>query len=235
MEMEFFVKPDDAAEWFDRWVEERLQWYVDLGLSRERLRLFKHPKAKLAHYSKGTTDIEYEFPWGWGELEGIANRGDFDLIQHQKFSGRDMSIFDEETKEKVTPWVIEPSGGVDRTLLAILVEAWQWHEKGRKEDGEEETVLAIDPRLAAYDTAVLPLMKKEPLQKMAAELVKKLRAEGKHVFYDESGSIGRRYRRQDEIGTPVCYTVDFESIEGATAGTVTARHRDTMTQERVSL
>jgi len=235
MEMEFFVREAEADKWFDYWVEARLQWYIDLGVKKENLRLFKHPKAALAHYSKGTTDIEYKYPWGWGELEGIANRGDFDLSQHQKHSGRDMSVFDEETKDKFIPWVIEPAAGLDRALLVLLLDAWQFDAKGRKDEGEAETTLILDPRIAAYDSAILPLMKKEPLQKMAEELVQKLRADGKTVFYDETGSIGRRYRRQDEIGTPICYTVDFESIEGKTKGTVTARHRDTMKQERVAL
>lgn len=240
MEMEFFVRQEEAEKWFDHWIEARLQWYVDLGVKKENLRLFKHPKAKLSHYSKGTTDIEYKFPWGWGELEGIANRGDWDLTQHQKHSGKDMSIFDEVTKEKFIPWVIEPAAGLDRALLVVLLDAWQYDEKGRKGDGDPsadgETTLIITPHLAAYDCAVLPLIKKEPLQKMADELVKKLRSEGKNVFYDESGSIGRRYRRMDEIGTPICYTVDFESVEdGPNKGTVTARHRDTMEQERVAI
>jgi glycyl-tRNA synthetase len=236
MELEFFVRPEEADTWFDYWVETRLQWYVDLGIKKEHLRLFKHPKKDLAHYSKGTTDIEYLFPWGWGELEGIANRGDYDLMQHQKHSGKDMMVFDDEKKEKFMPWVIEPSGGVDRALLALLIDSWQLYEKGRKGEGEEETVLAVDPKIAAYDAAVLPLVKKGLLLKKAEELIKKLREQGKYVFYDQSGSIGRRYRRQDEIGTPVCYTVDFESVEdGPNKGTVTVRHRDTMEQERVSL
>jgi glycyl-tRNA synthetase len=235
MEMEFFVREEQADDWFKYWVEARLEWYVSLGVKRENLRLVKHPKKDLAHYSKATTDIEYKFPWGWGELEGIANRGDFDLATHQKHSGKDMSVFDEETKEKFIPWVIEPAGGVDRALLAVMLDAWEYHEKGRQEAGEAEVALNIDMRLSSYDCAVLPLIKKEPLLKFAAELVKKLRAQGKHVFYDESGSIGRRYRRQDEIGTPVCYTVDFESVEGKTKGTVTARDRDTMKQKRLSL
>ncbi len=235
MEMEFFVREEDADKWFDYWVEQRLQWYVDLGIEKKNLRLVSHPKKALAHYSKATTDIEYQFPWGWGELEGIANRSNYDLTQHQKFSGKEMAVFDEETKEKYIPWVIEPAGGVDRTLLALLVDAWQTFEKGRKGEGEEETVLAVKSGLAAYDAAVLPLIKKEPLQKMADELVKKLQAEGKNVFYDESGSIGRRYRRQDEIGTPICYTIDFESVESKTKGTVTARDRDTMKQTRVTI
>jgi len=236
MEMEFFIQGEkEADEWFEQWIEARLNWYVELGIKKENLRLFKHPKAKLAHYSKATTDIEYKFPWGWGELEGIANRGNFDLTQHQKFSGKDMSVFDEETKEKFIPWVIEPAGGVDRALLAVLVDAWQNYEKGRKGEGEEETVLAVSPVLAAYDAAILPLVKKPALTALAERLVKKLRSQGKAVFYDQSGSIGRRYRRQDEIGTPICYTVDFESVEGKTKGTVTARDRDTMKQKRVEL
>lgn len=236
MEMEFFVREEQANEWFEFWVKARLQWYVDLGINPKNLRLKKHPRSELAHYSKATTDIEYRFPWGWGELEGIANRGDYDLTQHQKHSGKDMSVFDEETKEKFIPWVIEPAGGVDRTLLAIMLEAWQYHEKGRKSDGDPpaggETMLAINPALAAYDAAVLPLIKKPPLIKVATKLVEKLRNEGKHIFYDDSGSIGRRYRRQDEIGTPIAYTVDFQSVEDKT---VTARDRDTMKQKRVAI
>lgn len=233
MELEFFVKDEKAAdEWFDKWVEARLQWYLDLGMKKENLRLIKHPKKDLAHYSKATTDIEYQFPWGWGELEGIANRGNFDLTAHQKHSGKDMSVFDEATKTKFIPWVIEPSGGVDRALLAILLDAWQYHAKGRQGEGEPETVLSIGMGLSPYDAAALPLIKKESLVKKAEELVKKLRAAGKHVFYDGSASIGRRYRRQDEIGTPVCYTIDFQTVED---DTVTARDRDSMKQERVKL
>jgi glycyl-tRNA synthetase len=232
MELEFFVPKAEATTWFEYWINARLQWYVNLGISKDNLRLFKHPKAKLSHYSKGTTDIEYKFPWGWGELEGIANRGDYDLTQHQQFSGKDMTVFDEETQQRFIPWVIEPAGGVDRALLALTLDAWQLFEKGRKGEGESETVMAINPELAAYDAAVLPLVKKEPLLKIADQLVKKLRAEGKHVFYDQSGSIGRRYRRQDEIGTPICYTIDFQSVED---GTVTLRDRDSMKQKRISL
>jgi len=232
MELEFFVPPDEDEKWFEYWINERLNWYVQLGIDQAHLRLKKHPKNKLAHYSRGTTDIEYLFPWGWGELEGIANRGDYDLSQHQKFSGKDMSVFDEQSKEKYLPVVIEPSGGVDRALLVFVLEAWQQYSKGRKDDGEAEVVLQIDPRLAAYDAAVLPLVKKDPLPKVASRLAEKLRQRGKRVFYDESGSIGRRYRRQDEIGTPVCYTVDFQSPDD---GTVTERDRDTMEQRRVRL
>jgi glycyl-tRNA synthetase len=236
MEMEFFVKPDEADQWYQKWIEERLNWYVSLGIKRENLRLYRHRKADLAHYSRGTTDIEYKFPWGWGELEGIANRGDFDLLAHQKHSGKDMSVFDEATKTKFIPWVIEPAGGVDRALLAILLDSWQIVSGGRRKDGQgesqSEVLLSINPVLAAYDAAVLPLVKKEPLVKIAKGLAQKLRSLGKNVIYDEAGSIGRRYRRQDEIGTPVCYTVDFQSVED---GTVTVRNRDTMEQERVTL
>lgn len=243
MELEFFVREEEANEWFDKWVQLRLQWYIDLGVKKENLRLFKHPKSGLSHYSKGTTDIEYNYPWGWGELEGIANRGNWDLTQHQKHSGKDMSVFDETTKEKFIPWVIEPAAGLDRALLVLLLDAWQDFKRGRsgKEDksadpNDLEVMLGIDKRIAAYDAAVLPLIKKEPLQAFAKDLVAKLRSEGKNVFYDESGSIGRRYRRQDEIGTPVCYTVDFETIEeGENKGTITARDRDTMEQERIRL
>lgn len=235
MELEFFVKEKEADKWFEYWVHERFQWYIELGIDETHLRLRKHPKADLAHYSQATTDIEYLFPWGWGELEGIANRGDFDLTQHQKFSGKDMSVFEEATKEKFLPWVIEPSGGVDRALLALLLDSLEISEKGRKGEGDEEFTLKITSQLSAYDAAVLPLVKKEELIKKAGELVGQLRKQGKHVFYDESGSIGRRYRRQDEIGTPVCYTVDFDSLEGDTKDTVTARDRDTMKQERVKI
>jgi len=238
MELEYFVKPEEADKWFDYWVKQRLQFYVELGLSTGNLRLRKHPKSQLAHYAKATTDIEYKFPWGWGELEGIANRGDYDLLQHQQHSGKDLSVFDEDSKTKYHPYVIEPAGGVDRAMLAILLESWQYYPRSRKGDedlpeGEGEIVLSIEPTLAAYDAAVLPLVKKTSLVAAAKRLAKQLTQAGQHVFYDESGSIGRRYRRQDEIGTPVCYTVDFESLEGKTKGTVTARQRDSMKQRRV--
>jgi len=232
MELEFFVDPKEADEWFDYWVKARLSWYVELGLSVKDLRLKKHPKSQLAHYSKATTDIEYHFPWGWGELEGIANRGDYDLITHQKHSGKDLSVFDEKSGKKYHPWVIEPAGGVDRALLALMLDAWQHHETGRKGEGEPETVLGIDTRLSAYDAAVLPLVKKAPLVKLAEKLVAKLKNGGKSVFYDESGSIGRRYRRMDEIGTPVCYTIDFQSLED---NSVTERDRNSMEQKRIKI
>jgi glycyl-tRNA synthetase len=232
MEMEFFVKEKEADKWFDYWVHERMQWYIDLGIDEGRLRLRKHPKEDLAHYSKATTDIEYLFPWGWGELEGIANRSNYDLTQHQKHSGKDMSVFDETTKERFIPWVIEPSGGVDRALLAFLLDAFVVNEKGRKGQGPEETVLMINPELSAYDAAVLPLIKKDELVKKSGEILEILRKQNKHIFYDDSGSIGRRYRRQDEIGTPICYTIDFQTLED---GTVTMRDRDSMSQDRIKL
>lgn len=233
MEMEFFVRDEEAAaEWFERWLELRLQWYINLGVKKENLRLYKHPKAALAHYAKAVTDIEYQYPWGWGELEGIANRGNFDLTQHQKYSGKDMTVFDETSKEKFIPWVIEPAAGLDRALLVLLIDAWQLYQKGRKDEGETEIVLSITPSLAAYDAAVLPLIKKPGLIRLANKLILQLRRQGKNVFYDESGSIGRRYRRADEIGTPVCYTIDFQSVEDQT---VTARNRDSMEQQRLGI
>ena len=232
MELEYFVYPENADEAFEYWVQKRFDWYISLGINKENLRLKKHSKKDLAHYSKATTDVEYMFPWGWGELEGIANRGDYDLLQHQKATGKDMSVFDEETRERFHPYVIEPSGGVDRALLAILLDSWNYHEKGRSGEGEEEVILSVDRMLSAYDAAILPLVKKPPLIKLADKLASKLRAEGKYVYYDEAGSIGRRYRRQDEVGTPVCYTIDFQSVED---NTVTARDRDTMKQKRVNL
>lgn len=232
MELEFFVHEKEANKWFDYWVNERMQWYIDLGINESHLRLRKHPKEDLAHYSKATTDIEYLFPWGWGELEGIANRGDYDLLQHQKFSGKDLSVFDETTKEKFVPWVIEPSGGVDRAILAILIDGFERFDKGRKGDGDEEIVFKVSPKLSAYDVAVFPLIKKDELTKISLDLLAKLQAQGKHVFYDLTGSIGRRYRRQDEIGTPICYTVDFETLNDST---VTVRDRDTMDQKRISI
>lgn len=232
MELEFFVHEKEANKWFDYWVNERMQWYIDLGINESHLRLRKHPKEDLAHYSKATTDIEYLFPWGWGELEGIANRGDYDLLQHQKFSGKDLSVFDETTKEKFVPWVIEPSGGVDRAILAILIDGFERFDKGRKGDGDEEIVFKVSPKLSAYDVAVFPLIKKDELTKISLDLLAKLQAQGKNVFYDLTGSIGRRYRRQDEIGTPICYTVDFETLNDST---VTVRDRDTMDQKRISI
>jgi len=235
MELEFFVQPKKAKEWYDYWQKERLKWYLDLGLKKENLRLREHQKNELAHYAAACSDIEYKFPWGWAELEGIANRQDFDLKQHSKFSGQDLSYFDSETKEKYFPYVIEPSAGVDRTLLAVLVDAYEEIVGGRttttKATKEVEIVLHLHKKIAPIKIAVLPLVRKEPLIKLAKDIFSKLKKYWS-VEYDETGSIGRRYRRQDEIGTPYCLTVDFESLEDKK---VTVRDRDTMKQERIAI
>jgi len=227
-EIEYFVKSAlEAKKAFDEWVKVRLEWYKSLGIHSENLRLREHTKDELAHYAIAATDIEYNFPFGFLELEGIANRGDYDLKQHEKFSGQDLKYFDEETKTQILPFVVEPSGGVDRTVLAILIDAY---DKDRVE-GEERTVLRFHPRIAPIKAAVFPLVKKEPLIMRAKEIYHQLK-EKYFVEYDESGTIGRRYRRQDEIGTPYCITVDFDSLED---GAVTVRDRDTMKQDRVPL
>jgi glycyl-tRNA synthetase len=229
MELEYFVPPDpdEARRWFDYWVGERLSWYVDLGITEEHLRTREHGKDELSHYSAGTVDIEYLFPWGWGELEGIANRTDFDLSQHSKHSGEDLRYYDQETGEKYFLWVIEPSAGADRATLAFLLDAYR-EEKVR---GELRVVLGLDPRLSPIKVAVLPLSKNPDLVPVAKEVAASLRPQF-IVEYDETGSIGRRYRRQDEIGTPFCVTVDFESLEDSA---VTIRYRDSMAQERVPI
>jgi glycyl-tRNA synthetase len=235
MELEFFVQPKKAKEWYDYWQKERLKWYLDLGLKKENLRLREHQKNELAHYAAACSDVEYKFPWGWAELEGIANRQDFDLKQHSKFSGQDLSYFDIETKEKYFPYVIEPSAGVDRTLLAVLVDAYEEIVGGRttttKATKEVEIVLHLHKKIAPIKIAVLPLVRKEPLIKLAKEIYQNLKKNWM-AEYDETGSIGRRYRRQDEIGTPYCLTVDFESLEDKK---VTVRDRDTMKQERIAI
>lgn len=238
MELEFFVKPGEDDKWHDYWKKERLKWYLDLGIKKENLRLRDYEKQELAHYSKATTDIEYAFPFakdGWDELEGIANRTDFDLKNHAKASGRDLGYYDEQTKEKYIPYVIEPSAGVDRATLAFLLDAYEEIKGGRttttKATKEVEVVLRLHKDLAPIKVAVLPLSKKEPLIRMAHEIVNQL-CKYWVVQYDEVASIGRRYRRQDEIGTPYCITVDFESLEDKA---VTVRDRDTMKQDRISV
>ncbi len=232
MEIEFFTRPEEAQQWHEYWLNERFNWYVNLGIKKENLRLRPHDCDELAHYAKGCSDVEYLFPIGWSELEGIANRADYDLNQHIKFSGKDLSYFDEATNERFVPWVIEPSGGVDRGLLAFLCDAYEEIEGGRGEAGaESEVVLRLHPRLAPYKAAVLPLSKKEHLASVAQDLYKDLR-KGFSVDYDEARSIGRRYRRQDEVGTPWCITVDFDSLEDQAA---TIRDRDTMEQVRIPM
>ncbi|MFC2021998.1 glycine--tRNA ligase [Chloroflexota bacterium] len=227
MEIEFFVKPGTDEEWFNYWLEERLNWYVKLGIAKENLRLREHGKEELAHYARKCSDIDYLFPMGWAELEGIANRGDFDLVQHAKYSGKDLSYFDEETKEHIIPYVIEPSAGVDRPVLAFLCDAYA--EEPDKEG--IRVLLHLHPALAPIKVAILPLSRREPLVKAAKEIYADLRQHWM-VSYDDAQSVGRRYRRQDEIGTPFCVTVDFQSLED---NQVTIRERDTMNQIRVPI
>ena len=228
MEMEYFVHPDDAGKWYDYWVQERINWYVKLGMKKENLRLRQHEKDELAHYAVSCHDVEYKFPFGWSELEGIANRSDFDLKQHTSLSGQELAVFKEESKTKVVPYVIEPSGGVDRTFLAFLVDAYR-EETVR---GDKRVVLGLSKELAPIKVAVLPLLRNRPeIVEMARGIVKDLRGKIR-VVYDDTASIGRLYRRQDEIGTLYCITVDVESLSD---NKVTVRHRDTMEQDRVSL
>jgi glycyl-tRNA synthetase len=226
MEMEYFVPPDQWEQWYDYWREARMAWYVGLGLSPERLRMRDHEGSELAHYSNATSDIEYEFPIGWKELEGIASRSDFDLKRHSESSGKQLEFFDGQTRERFMPYVIEPAAGVDRAMLAFLVEAFDEQDVG----GEKRTVLHLHPRLAPTKVAVFPLVKKEGMPEVAGEIEHALRKRGIQTFYDQSGAIGRRYRRQDEIGTPWCVTVDGETLSD---GTVTLRDRDSMEQQRV--
>jgi glycyl-tRNA synthetase len=233
MEMEFFVKPGTDDEWLDYWLEERMSWYTDLGMSPERLRLREHEKDELSHYAKRTYDIEYDFAgMGWSELEGIANRTDFDLKAHAKHSGEDLSYFEQEGEERFVPYVIEPALGVERCTLAFLMDAF-YEEEAPTADGkvEKRTVLRLDHRLAPYKVAVLPLSKKEELSGPAGELAATIR---KHwaADFDVTGSIGKRYRRQDEVGTPVCITYDFDSLEDKQ---VTVRDRDSMEQKRIPI
>ncbi|MEX1288488.1 MAG: glycine--tRNA ligase [Acidimicrobiia bacterium] len=225
MEMEFFCRPDEADQWFDYWVAARHAWYLDLGMTPDHLRIRPHESDELSHYSTGTVDVEYRFPWGWDELEGIANRTDFDLRQHAEFSGEDLRYYDQESDERFFPYVIEPAAGATRTAYAFLIDAYDEEEV----EGETRVVLRLDPRLAPYQVAVLPLSRK--LATEAHEVADALRPRFM-LEYDETQSIGRRYRRQDEIGTPFCVTIDFDSLEDRA---VTVRDRDTMAQDRVSI
>ncbi len=228
MEVEFFVKPGTDEAWFDYWLEERLSWYLKLGIKKEHLRPREHAKEELSHYSRRTVDINYLFPMGWAELEGIANRGDFDLTQHGSFSGKELTYFDDGTKEHITPCVVEPAVGVDRSVLAFLCDAYDEEED---EQGEVRALLHLHPTLAPFKVTVLPLSRRENLVKVARELDADLRKLWM-VSYDDAQSIGRRYRRQDEIGTPFCVTVDFQSLED---NQVTVRERDSMNQIRVPI
>ncbi|WP_206055560.1 glycine--tRNA ligase [Nocardioides sp. GY 10127] len=235
MEMEFFVKPGEDEEWHQYWIDTRTAWYTDLGINPDNLRHFEHAKEKLSHYSKRTVDIEYRFRFAgseWGELEGIANRTDFDLSTHAAASGKDLSYFDQANNERYTPYVIEPAAGLSRSLMTFLVDAYHEDEAPNTKGGvDKRVVLRLDPRLAPVKIAVLPLSRNADLSPKAKDLAAELR---KHwnVDFDDAGAIGKRYRRQDEIGTPFCVTVDFDTLED---GAVTIRERDTMSQERVSL
>jgi glycyl-tRNA synthetase len=227
MEMEFFVPPDEAPQWYEHWKQARFDWYVDLGLRADHLQLREHDPDELSHYSSGTADVEYLFPIGFSELEGIANRGDFDLTQHAKFSGEKLEYFDPQTKERYVPHVIEPAAGADRATLAFLCDAYDEEEVA----GEMRTVLKLHPRLSPVKVAVLPLVRKDGQPEVAREIVAALRGR-MQTEYDEGGSIGKRYRRQDEIGTPYCVTVDHQTLEDQT---VTVRDRDSLEQERVAI
>ncbi|MBF8267856.1 MAG: glycyl-tRNA synthetase [Dehalococcoidia bacterium] len=233
MEIEFFVKPGTDEEWHQRWLKDRLQWYTNLGIRPDNLRIRQHAPDELAHYAKGCYDIDYRFPWGWAELEGIANRTDFDLRQHQEHSGQDLAYFDDTSQERYIPYVIEPSGGVDRATLAFLIDSYD-EEQAPAADGKTEVrvVLHLHPRLAPVQVAVLPLSRNPRLVPKAREVYDLVR---RHLVcqYDDAQSIGRRYRRQDEIGTPLAVTVDFQTIEQDNA--VTIRDRDTMQQVRVPM
>jgi glycyl-tRNA synthetase len=227
MEMEYFTRPEEAAEWFEYWQKERFRWYLSLGMKEKNLRIRPHDADELSHYSAGTVDVEYAFPWGWDELEGIANRTDFDLKQHTEHSGEDLSYFDQDSNERFFPYVIEPAAGATRTTFAFLIDGYTEEEVR----GESRTVLKLHPRLAPYKVAILPLSKKAELIEPASRLATELR---KHFMLevDVTQSIGRRYRRQDEIGTPFAVTVDFETL---TDEAVTIRHRDTMEQDRIPM
>jgi len=227
MELEYFVPPDEGPKWFEYWCAERLQWYVDLGIPAGMLRLRSHEAEELSHYSAGTADVEFLFPWGWGELEGIANRTDFDLKAHSAASGERLEYFDQGTGERYVPHVIEPAAGATRTMMAFLIAAYDTDEVG----GEPRSLLRLHPRLAPYQVAVLPLSKKDTLTPVAREVLGIVQRQFM-CEYDETQAIGRRYRRQDEIGTPLCVTVDFDSLDDRA---VTVRDRDSTAQDRVPI
>ena len=227
MEMQFFVRPGTDDTWFEQWRDMRMTWYAENGMRKEKLRFQPHAPEKLAHYAKAAVDIEYEFPFGWGEIEGIHTRTDFDLRRHTEFSGKSLDYFDTETQEKYTPFVIETSAGASRSLMAFLVDAYDEEEV----EGEIRTVLRFHPRLAPFKAAILPLVNRDGMDELGRALYRDLQKDFK-VFYDDSGSVGRRYRRQDEIGTPFALTIDSQTLEDQT---VTVRERDSMVQERISM
>jgi glycyl-tRNA synthetase len=227
MEMEFFVHPDEAQQWYEYWCAERYQWYLDHGMPEQQLRLRPHDADELSHYSSGTSDVEFLFPWGWDELEGIANRGNYDLTQHATHSGEKLEWYDQAANERWVPHVIEPAAGATRTAMAFLMAAYDEEEV----KGETRVVLRLHHRIAPYKVAVLPLSKKAELADPARALAQQLRGSFM-TDYDETQSIGRRYRRQDELGTPYCITFDFDSLEDHA---VTVRERDSMEQERIAV
>jgi glycyl-tRNA synthetase len=237
MEMEYFVPPEDSERWYEYWCQERYRWFTDLGIPEEKLRLRPHDPEELSHYSIGTSDVEFEYPWGWGELEGVANRTDFDLKAHAEHSGQDLTYFDQEHDRRYVPYVIEPALGADRATLAFLLAAYDEEEvpasgkEGAKGGTEKRTVLHLDARLAPVKVAVLPLSRNEQLVPLADEVAATLRGD-LQIDVDSAGSIGRRYRRQDEVGTPLCVTIDFETLDDRA---VTVRDRDTMQQDRVQI
>lgn len=226
MEMQYFVNPEEDKKNYDEWKARRLEWYKNLGMTPEKLRYHDHPADKLAHYAKEAVDIEYEFPFGWGEIEGIHNRTNFDLGRHEEFSGKSQKYFDDQTKEKFIPFIIETSAGASRGFMAFLVDAYSEEEV----KGETRVVLRFHPKLAPIKAAIFPLVNKDGMPEIAKEIEADLRQHIK-VFYDDKGAVGRRYRRQDEAGTPFCITVDTQTLED---GTVTVRERDSMEQERIN-
>lgn len=226
MEMQYFVNPGEDKKWYDYWKQRRIEWFASLGMNRDKLRFHDHPANKLAHYAKEAADIEYEFPFGWGEIEGIHNRTNYDLSRHEQFSGKSLKYFDEETKEKIIPFIIETSAGASRSFMAFIIDAYN----EEKVKDETRVVLKFHPRLSPIKAAVLPLVNKDGMDIIAVRIEEDLRKSLK-VFYDDKGAIGRRYRRQDEAGTPFCITVDTQTL---TDNTVTVRERDSMNQERIS-
>ncbi len=228
MELEFFVKPGTDDEWYEHWKAQRFQWYLDLGVRADKLRMRDHEADELAHYAKACVDVEYEFPFGWSELEGVANRTDYDLQRHQEYSGKNLEYFDDQTREHYIPYVIEPSAGVDRSLLTFLVDAY---DEVVTDKGKTERFLRLHPRLAPVKVAVFPLVRKDGMPEIARQIFADLQARFP-CFYDERGAVGRRYRRQDEIGTPYCVTVDGDTLDDQT---VTVRYRDSREQPRIAI
>jgi glycyl-tRNA synthetase len=226
MEMQFFIKPSDDKKWYDYWKAARLEWFISLGMKKDKLRYHDHPPDKLAHYAKEATDIEYQFPFGWGEIEGIHNRTNFDLSRHEEFSGKSMKYFDEESKERFIPYIIETSAGASRSFMAFLIDAYEEEEV----NGETRAILKFNPALAPLKAAILPLVNKDGMPEIAKRIENELRNKLK-IFYDDKGAIGRRYRRQDEAGTPFCITIDTQTL---TDNTVTIRERDSMQQIRIA-